>query len=88
MIPSVLCFRKTPATKKFMDKGGGEFQDFLSKNVCLTVPKFTVDGGGESFTVAIISGRGKVSIRGGGESTFSAENFLSHSAENFCKGNL
>ena len=36
--PSVLCFRKIPVAKKFKDKGGGDFQDFPSKNFCLTVP--------------------------------------------------
>ncbi len=66
MNPSVLCFRKIPVAKKFMDKGRGEFQDVLSKSFCLTVPKFSVEGG--SFTVAIISGFEKVSIRGGGGS--------------------
>ena len=36
----MLCFRKIPIAKKFMDKrGGGEFQDFLSKIFCLTLPK-------------------------------------------------
>ena len=45
------------------------------------MPKISV---GESFTVAMISGIEKVWIRGGGgESRFSVENFLSHSAENF-----
>ena len=37
-------FRKLPLAKMFMDKrgGGGEYQDFLSKIFCLTVPKFSV----------------------------------------------
>ena len=48
-----------------MDKGGG-VQDFLTEIFCLTVPKFSIEGG--SFTVAIISGNEKVSIRGGGGS--------------------
>ena len=40
---------------------------------------------GKSFTVAIFLGVGKFWIRGGGgggTSSFSVENFLSHSAEN------
>ena len=42
--PSVLCFRKFPVAKKFMDKtGGGEYQDFPSKIFCLTVPKHFVE---------------------------------------------
>ena len=54
MNPSVLCFRKLPVAKKFMDKRGGEFQDFPSKIFCLTVPKISVGGG--SFSVSLISG--------------------------------
>ena len=51
--------------QKNLDKRGGEeYQDFPSKNFCLTVPKISV---GESFTVAIVSGIEKVWIRGGGE---------------------
>ena len=52
---SMLCFRKIPVAKRCMDKGGGEYQDFPSKTLCLTVPKtnFSV---GESFTVALILG--------------------------------
>ncbi len=90
MNPSVLCFRKTPVAKKFMDKGRGEFQDFLSKIFCLTVPKFSVEGG--SFTVAIISGFEKVSIRvgggGAGVSRFFVEKRLSHSAVIFRRKTL
>ena len=82
----MLCFRIFPVTKKFMDKRGGEYQDFPSTIFCLTVPKNSV---GEYFTVAIISGIEKVWIRevgGGGGSKLSVENFLSHSAEKFCRG--
>ena len=85
MNPSVLCFRKFPVAKKFMDKRGGEFQDFLSKTFCLTVPKISV-GGGESFSVSLYSGIEKVWIRGGGVSRFSVEHFLAHSAEKFRRG--
>ncbi len=35
----MLCFKKFPVAKKFMDKRGGGHQDFPSKIVCLTVPK-------------------------------------------------
>ena len=51
-----------------------EYQDFPSRKFCLTVPKTYV---GESFTVALFFGSEKVWIRGG-ESRYSAENFLSH----------
>ena len=47
------------------------------------MPKISV---GESFTVALNSGIEKVSIKEGGVSTVSVENFLSHSAENFRSG--
>ena len=44
----MLCFRKIPVAKKFLDKRvGGKYQDFPSKILCLTVPKDFV---GEPFT--------------------------------------
>ena len=55
MNPFVLCFGKFPVAKRFMDKGGGEYQDFPSKILCLTVPKKKISVG-ESFTVASILG--------------------------------
>ena len=62
--PSVLCFRKFPVAKKFMDKKGGN-QDFLSKTFCLTVTKNAV---GEPFSHSLISGIEKFWMRmwGGG----------------------
>ena len=36
------CFRKFPVAKNFTDKRGG-YQDFPSKNFCLTVPKHFVE---------------------------------------------
>ena len=61
----------------------GEFQDFLSKFFCLTVPK--ISAGWELFSVLLISGIEKVWLSGGGGgvSTISIENFLSQSAEKF-----
>ena len=47
-----------------MDKKVGEYQDFLSKNFCLTVPKIFV---GEPFSVSLISGIEKV---------YSSENYV------------
>ena len=71
--PSVLCFRKPPVAKKFMDKRGGrEYQDFPSKNFCLSVPKYFVE---ESFTVALISGSEKVWIGGGNYQDFPSNFF-------------
>ena len=51
--PSLLCFRKFPVAKKFMDKSGGEYQDFPSNFFCLTVPKIFV---GEPLSISLISG--------------------------------
>ena len=49
------------------------------------MPKIFV---GEISIVALISGTGKVWIRRGRLSSFSVENFLSHTAENFRRGIL
>ena len=50
----MLCFRKFPVAKKFMDKRGErEYQDFPSKIFCRTVPKFFV---GEPLIFSLISG--------------------------------
>ena len=54
-----------------MDKRG-EYQDFPSKVFCLTVPKIFA---GESFTVAVISGTGKVWIRSGEYQDFPSKIF-------------
>ncbi len=62
--PSVLCFSKFSVAKKFMDKMGGTIKIFRRKFSFLTVPKYFV---GESFTVAVILGTGKVWIRRGVE---------------------
>ena len=53
----MLCFGKFPVANKFMDKRGGEYQNFPSKIFCLTVPKNFV---GEPFSVSLISGIGKI----------------------------
>ena len=54
----MLCFRKIPVAKKFLDKGGCD-KDFQSKIFCLTVPKHFVV---EPFCAVIqkISGSEKV----------------------------
>ena len=87
----MLCFRKVPVAKKFMDqRRGGEYQAFPSKIFCLTVLTKSV---GKPFCAAFqkISARAKImNQRGGvgGVSRFSVENFLSHSAEVFRRGIL
>ena len=50
---SVLCFRKIPVAKKFMEKRGWEYQVFLSKTFRLTVPKRFE---GEPVNVSLTSG--------------------------------
>ena len=49
----MLCFRKFPVAKKFMDKRGGEYQGFPSKIFCLTGPKIF---SGEALSISVISG--------------------------------
>ena len=50
-----MCFRKFPVANRFMDKGGGEYQDFPSEILCLFVPKMKISVG-KSFIVALILG--------------------------------
>ena len=70
--------------RKSLDKKWGIIKIFRRK-FFVSVPKTFI---GESFTVAVFSGTGEVWIRKGEVSIFSVENFLSHSAENFCRGIL
>ena len=64
----MLCFRKTPVAKKFMDKnGGGEYQELPSKHFCLTVPKNFLR---ESFSVSLISGIEKIYAQEGNITIF------------------
>ena len=63
-----------------MHKRGVEYQDFPSKTFCLTVPRIFI---GKPFSVSLLSGSEEVWIREGGVSSFSVDNFLSHSAEKF-----
>ena len=51
--------------RKSLDKRGGGVSRYSVENFCLTVPKNFV---GESFTLALFSGIGKVWIRGRGGS--------------------
>ena len=64
----------------------GEFQDFLSKFFCLTVPR--ISAGWELFSVLLISRIEKVWLRGGEVSRFSIQNLLFHRAGKFHKGTL
>ena len=65
--------------RKSLDKKGVEYQHFPSKIFCLAVPKVFV---GESFTVAVFLGTGKVWIRKGWSINYVRRKYLSHSAEN------
>ena len=83
--PSLLCFRKFPVAKKFMDKRG-EVSRFPSQILCLTLPKIFRR---KPLSISLISGIEKVGYRGwgggGGESRCFVESFLSHNAEKpFC----
>ena len=80
----VLCFRKFPVAKKFMDKKGAEYQDFPSKFICVTVPKIFV---GEPFNVSLFSVIEK-SYASEGYVTFFFRNFFSHSTETFRRGTV
>ena len=62
----------------------GEYQKFLSKNFCLTVPKNFV---GEPFSVSLISGIEKFYASEGYVTIF-CRNFLSRSAKKFRRGTL
>ena len=57
----MLCFRKSPVALKFMDKRGGEYQDFPSENFCLKVPKNFV---GELFCAAFQKNFGSKKVYG------------------------
>ena len=47
--------------KVYGQQGGGKYQDFPSKIFCVTVLNISV---GEPFTVAVISGTGKIGYEG------------------------
>ena len=70
-----------------MIRGGGEYQDFPSKNVSLTVPKFSEGAGGEHFSVSLISGIEKVWIRGGGSIEILRGNFFVSQCQKIWQGN-
>ena len=80
MKPSVLCSETFPVAKSLKIREG-EYQGFPSKSFCLTVPK--VSQGRPSVLCFRKLTVAKEIMRKGGESCFSPENFLSHSAENF-----
>ena len=78
----MLCFRKFLVAKILWIRGGGEYQDFPSKFFCLTVPKILV---GDPFNFPQTRVTKNVKDKRGGDSRFSVEDILFHSAESFCK---
>ena len=79
----MLCFRKIPIVKKFLDKREGEVSRFSLKFFCLKVSK---NAEGEPFSLSLISGIEKNWMRvWGGVSRLSVEFSLSPSAEKFCR---
>ena len=69
--------------------GGSEYQDSPSKIFCLRVPKtFVVEPLCAVFQKVSKSEKVYGSDAGRRVSSFSVENFLSHSAENFRRGTL
>ena len=74
--PSMLCFRKFPVAKKFMDKRGGGVSTSSIENF-LSHSDENFGRGGGSFSVSLIVGTEKVWIREGGVSRFSVEVFVS-----------
>ena len=86
----MLCFRKFSRAEKFMDqRRGGEYQAFPSKTFCLRVPKtFVEETLCAVFQKVFKSGKVYGSEAGRRVSSFSVENFLSHSAEKFRRGTL
>ena len=73
----MLCVRKILVAKKLMDKEW-EYQFFLSKNFCLTVPTKFV---GEPFSVSLISGIEKFSASEGYVLIFYRKFFVSQCRE-------
>ena len=73
--PSVLCFRKFLVANKFTDKKG-EYQDFLSKSFCVTLPKKFVS---EPLSVSLISGIEKFYASEGNFIIFYRKIFVSQS---------
>ena len=81
----MLCFREFLVPIKFMDNKG-EYQDFLSKNFCLTVSKNLV---GEPFRVSLISISGIATFYASeGYDTVFRRFFLSRRTEKFRRGTL
>ena len=83
----MLCFRKFPVAKKFMDRRG-EYQDFRLNVFSLTVPKKFLE---EPLCVPQnLCHRNISRIEEGGVEagsiTIFCQKILSHNAQNFCRG--
>ncbi len=80
----MLCFRKIPVAKKFMDKRGGSITIFCRKMFVSQCRNFRRR---ESFSVSIISGIEKVWIGGGRYQDFPSNFFISQ-CRNFRRGGI
>ena len=80
----MLCLRKLPVGKKFMDKRGGEYQVFLWKVFCLSAEIFRR----ESLVCFRNFRVSEHFLRKRGLSRFPKENLLSHSTEKNHRANL
>ena len=80
------CFKKIPAAKKIMDYKGG-YQEFQSKNFCLTMPKTFARG---SYCVVFQKNSRSEKDYGleRGYQDLPVKGFLIESAENFRRGKL
>ena len=57
----MLCFRKFPIAKNFMDKWGKEYQDFPSKILCTRVTKHFLE---EPFCAVFQKNSGREKVYG------------------------
>ena len=82
----MLCFRKFPVAKKFMDKRGGDSRFSVENVLSHSAEKFHRGTLLRCFRKFLVVK--KFMDKRGRDSPFSVENFLSHSAEKFHRGTL
>ena len=83
----MLCFRKIPVAKKFMDKSGGSIKIF--RRIFLSRSAEKCRRGTLQFFINFGYQKSlDERVGGGGVSRFSVENFMSHSAKKFRRATL